>query len=108
MSLPFLTCPALFSRLPRQSSHRHTLFYPSYGKATMDFTQNTLEITDSLKRLIRSKALQVVGKAGLTNADRPDVEQELWLDLLERWPKFRPNRARISTFIKRVLNHKVA
>ena len=74
----------------------------------MESPQETLEITDSLKRLIRSKARQVVGKAGLTHSDRADVEQDLWLDLLERWPKFRSDRARTSTFINRVLNHKVA
>ena len=67
-----------------------------------------LEITAGLKRLIRSKARQVVGKAGLTNSDRADIEQELWLDLLKRWPKFRPQRARSSTFIARVVDHKVA
>ena len=74
----------------------------------MESPQETLEITDSLKRLIRSKARQVVGKAGLTHSDRADVEQDLWLDLLERWPKFRSDRACINTFINRVLNHKVA
>jgi hypothetical protein len=55
-------------------------------KAAMATDPKTLEITESLKRLIRSKARQMVGKAGLTDADRPDVEQELWLDLLRRWP----------------------
>ena len=74
----------------------------------MESSQETLEITDSLKRLIRSKARQVVGKAGLTHSDRADVEQDLWLDLLERWPKFRSDRASTNTFINRVLNHKVA
>ena len=71
-----------------------------------DFSQ--FEITPGLKRLIRSKARQVVGKAGLTHSDRSDIEQELWLDLLERWPKFRPQRARSSTFVARVVDHKVA
>lgn len=67
-----------------------------------------LEVTVALKRFICAKARQVVGKAGLTESDRADIEQDLWLDLLERWPKFQPQRARSSTFVARVVNHKVA
>lgn len=81
---------------------------PLLGIAPMGDTPETLDITDGLKRLIRSKARQVVGKAGLTDADRPDVEQELWLDLLRRWPKFQRDRACTSTFVSRVVSHKVA
>jgi RNA polymerase sigma-70 factor (ECF subfamily) len=76
--------------------------------ATMEDRPQTLEITDSLKQLIHVKARQVVGKTGLTDADRSDVEQELWLDLLRRWPKFQSGRAGISTFVSRVVSHKVA
>ncbi len=34
--------------------------------------------------LIRHKARQLVGKAGFTEDDRPDLEQELMIDLLGR------------------------
>ena len=34
--------------------------------------------------LIRHKARQLVGKAGLTENDRQDLEQELMIDLLSR------------------------
>lgn len=58
--------------------------------------------------LIRYKAYQLVGKAGFTQADRPDLEQELMLDLLKRMDKFNPAKAKKSTFIARVIEHHVS
>jgi len=46
---------------------------------------------------IRRKARQLVGIAGLTAADRPDLEQELALIVFLRSAKFDPNRRPCGT-----------
>lgn len=58
--------------------------------------------------LIRFKAKQLVGRAGFTVSDRPDIEQELHLDLHRRLPKLDERRARRSTFIRHVVENRVA
>ena len=47
--------------------------------------------------LIRHKARQLVGKAGFTEDDRPDLEQELMIDLLQRMRHFNPAKAKKTT-----------
>jgi RNA polymerase sigma-70 factor (ECF subfamily) len=58
--------------------------------------------------LIRRKAKQLVGRAGFTASDRPDIEQELHLDLLRRLPKLDESRAKRTTFIRHVVENRVA
>jgi len=65
-------------------------------------------IDDYAVRIIRYKARQLVGRVGFTESDRQDLEQEMVLDLLRRLPKFNPDRARLNTFIARVVEHKIA
>jgi len=60
------------------------------------------------EKLIRIKARQLVGKAGITRTDCEDLAQEMRLDLWRRLPKFDPKRAKFSTFADRVVKHKVA
>jgi len=55
--------------------------------------------------VIRHQAAHLVRRAGLPASDRPDVEQELWLDLLKRWPRFDAERAGGRTFTARVVRH---
>jgi len=57
---------------------------------------------------IRIRARQLVGKAGLVEADIPDLEQELAVDLWRRLPSYDPARATRKTFIARVVEHRVA
>ncbi|MFM2007984.1 MAG: hypothetical protein RLZZ09_3639, partial [Pseudomonadota bacterium] len=52
-------------------------------------------------KLIRHKARQLVGKAGFTEDDRPDIEQELALDLLQRLRHYDAEKAKRSTFMAR-------
>jgi len=59
-------------------------------------------------RIIKFKARQLVGLVGLTESDREDLEQEMILDLLQRLPKYNPDRAQRNTFIARVVEHKIA
>jgi RNA polymerase sigma-70 factor (ECF subfamily) len=65
-------------------------------------------LDDYAVKLIRHKARQLVGRAGLVEADRPDLEQELALDLLRRLPRFDAARAGRNTFIARIVEHRVA
>ena len=58
--------------------------------------------------LIKWKAENLVGRAGLTVSDQDDVEQELVMDLLKRLPRFDPRRGGINTFVSRVVKHRVA
>ena len=57
--------------------------------------------------LIKYKARQLVGKAGLTKSDRDDLRQEMWVDLLSRLPRFDASRAKLTTFMARVVEHKM-
>ncbi len=59
-------------------------------------------------QIIKFKARQLVGRVGLTESDREDLEQEMILDLLQRLPKYNPDRAQRNTFIARVVEHKIA
>jgi len=58
--------------------------------------------------LIRYKARFLIGRYGFTAEDRKDLEQELMYDLLRRLPKYDARRARLDTFIDRIVNHKIA
>ena len=58
--------------------------------------------------LIQQKADELVGHFGITEDDREDIEQELALDLIRRWPKFDPQRSKPRTFIARVIRNKVS
>ena len=58
--------------------------------------------------LIGHKARQLVGRAGFTEDDLPDLEQELAFDLLRRLRNFDPRKASRKTFTARVVEHHVA
>ncbi|MBK8482312.1 MAG: sigma-70 family RNA polymerase sigma factor [Proteobacteria bacterium] len=59
-------------------------------------------------KIIRHKARQLVGRAGLVAADRDDLEQDMVMDLLRRLPRFDPSKAKRETFISRIVEHRVA
>ena len=60
------------------------------------------------KRLIQYKSQQLIGKAGLSESDIDDLKQEMWVDLLRRIPRFESDRAKLETFIDRILTHRAA
>ncbi len=55
-------------------------------------------------RFIRRKARQLVGKAGFTQSDRPDIEQELSLALYERHARFDATIAPWPAFVATVVS----
>jgi RNA polymerase sigma-70 factor (ECF subfamily) len=58
-------------------------------------------------QLIRQKARQLVRHPGFTKSEREDIEQELRIELVQKYRCFDPDRARETTFIARVLENKV-
>ena len=56
--------------------------------------------------LIRCKACQLVGKAGLTAHDVDDLIQELTAELLKCLPKFDPRKASFKTYVSCVVRRK--
>jgi RNA polymerase sigma-70 factor (ECF subfamily) len=72
-------------------------------------TPNSYEGIDAYAAdLIRNKARLLIGKAGLTESDRPDLEQELMIDLLERIKHFNPAIAKKTTFMARIVERRIA
>lgn len=63
---------------------------------------------DYAARLIKFKARQMSRRPGFTGADREDLEQDLWADLLDHLPRYDPARASLPTFIARVVECKAA
>ena len=66
------------------------------------------EIVDEYAvRLISVRARQLVGKAGITESDCEDIEQELTLHLLQQSESYDPQRASVHTFVACVIENKV-
>jgi len=57
-------------------------------------------------QLIRRKARQLVRRPGFSKSDRPDIEQELAIELVQKYGQFDPERARETTFVARVIENK--
>jgi DNA-directed RNA polymerase specialized sigma24 family protein len=70
---------------------------------------NSSDASDEyVSRLIRTKAREVAGKYGFSWADIKDLEQEFWLDLLQRLSSYNPLRSQMDTFVTRLVMHKIA
>lgn len=74
----------------------------------MEHSQEQYGLTDYALKLVRHKARQIVGKAGYTETDVEDIQQDLTLDLLERLGKFDPAKAKYSTFVTRLVERKIS
>lgn len=66
------------------------------------------ELGDYAHDLIKNKARQIIGKAGFTKSDCGDIEQELAMDLLTRLENYDPSKSKRSTFMARVVDHRIA
>lgn len=69
--------------------------------------RHQIHVNDYAARLIRFKARMLGRHRAFARDDREDIEQDLWLDLLERLPKYDPARASLSTFVARVVERRV-
>ncbi|MDJ0766774.1 MAG: sigma-70 family RNA polymerase sigma factor [Myxococcota bacterium] len=71
-------------------------------------TKNRYDGVDAAAvQLIRRKVRSLIGKAGFRSWDFDDLMQELVIEVLQRLPKFNPNRGKKSSFIGAVINNKV-
>jgi len=57
---------------------------------------------------IKQKTDELVGHFGVSECDREDIEQELALDLIQRWPNFDPKKSKPRTFIARVVRNRIS
>ena len=63
-------------------------------------TKHSLECFDEFTaKFIRSKVRKLIGRAGFTESDRPDLNQEFALDLLQRRKNFNPETATWEAFV---------
>jgi RNA polymerase sigma factor (sigma-70 family) len=58
--------------------------------------------------IIRRKIGQLIGRAGFTKQDHEDLEQELFVRILQSLPLFNPDQAHRNTFITTVVERYVA
>lgn len=58
--------------------------------------------------IIRRKIKQLIGRAGFTKQDRDDIEQDLYVRVLQSLPHFNPNQAHRNKFITAVVERYVA
>jgi hypothetical protein len=64
--------------------------------------------TEYARTLIRVKARQLVRRPGFNRSETGDVENDLFLHLLNQAQQFDPGRGSINTFIARVIDSAVA
>jgi RNA polymerase sigma-70 factor (ECF subfamily) len=69
---------------------------------------NDFVLTDYARKLIRFKARQLCRLHSFSKSDEEDLQQELWLAVVNQAAKFDPARASLDTFIDRVVNTAVA
>jgi len=66
------------------------------------------QILPYINRVIRLRAFTMIGSYGFTKSDRKDIEQDLWLDVLQRLEYYDPEKSSPRTFINRIIRNKVA
>jgi len=75
----------------------------------MEYRKNSYAGIDTYAaRLIRAKAHQLIGKAGFTENDRQDLQQDLMMDLLQRMRHFNPAKAKKATFMTRIVQRRIS
>jgi len=70
--------------------------------------RNDFVLTDYARKLIRFKARQLCRLHSFSKSDEEELEQDLWLAVVNQAGKFDPARASLDTFIDRVVNTAVA
>jgi RNA polymerase sigma-70 factor (ECF subfamily) len=75
----------------------------------MEYSKNSYAGIDTYAaRLIRTKAHQLIGKAGFTENDRQDLQQDLMMDLLQRMRHFNPAKSKKATFMTRIVQRRIS
>ena len=63
---------------------------------------------DFTRALIRRKAMQVARSGGFTPSDREDLEQELYMRILQAWRQFDPDQSHPKKFLTTVVERHAA
>ena len=66
------------------------------------------QVDPAILRLARFKGKQLAGSYGFAEHDAEDIQQELLLDLLKRWPSYDSRRCSPRTFARLVFDHCIA
>ena len=74
----------------------------------MGIPSNYANLDESIIHLIKFKSWTLIGKIGYTFSDRDDIEQELAVHIVDRLKHFDPSRGKLSTFVSRVVDNKIA
>ncbi len=69
---------------------------------------NNTNIDTYTSKLIRFKARQLMGKTGLGGGDWDDLVQEMWLEVLERMPRFDPQKSKKETFTSLLVDNRIS
>jgi RNA polymerase sigma-70 factor (ECF subfamily) len=85
--------------IPKGFVDNHVQAPPSFEEDSMVLKNKYNGIDEYASNLIRIKANQLIGKAGFTEDDRKDLEQELMLDLLMRMRFYDSSKSKRSTFM---------
>jgi len=65
-------------------------------------------LDDYIRTHIRAQAAWLSRQRGFRSSDREDLEQELALEVLQRWAKYQPARSGIRTFMVQVVDGRVS
>jgi len=74
----------------------------------MDYKNSYDGLDEYAANLIKNKARQLVGKAGLTQHDQSDIEQDLMIDLLCKMKHFNPAKGKKTTFMARMIERRIS
>ncbi len=74
----------------------------------MGYQEDCEEIDRFTRGIIRRKVKQLIGRAGFTLDDGKDLEQDLFVRVLQSLPRFNPDRAHRNKFITAVVERHVA
>jgi hypothetical protein len=65
-------------------------------------------VTEYAKALVQAKARQLYHRRGFSPGEQRDIEQELWLVVLEKAQRFDPARPQLETFLDCVVSRGTA
>jgi RNA polymerase sigma-70 factor (ECF subfamily) len=74
----------------------------------MQSNQQHNEMFNYAATMVRIKARQLIGKAGFTESDQDDLEQELMSDVVGRLSKFNARRGTPKTFVACIIARKIS
>ena len=67
---------------------------------------SAIEFAPYAGKVITYHARQLSRSPGFRAAEQLDLEQDLWLDLIARMPRYDPAKASVNTFIARIVENK--